>query len=221
MQGLSNFIFNQLPGVIGFKNKASVYTHGNRQLAQLMGYQDVNDMIGTTDHDIRSDIARLAEDFIQQDRDVLQQGEQQHLDIGRHANGDWRLHFSTKKPYLNAAGELLGLVFHCVALHPATLKMLHPFLEKHKPVFYAIDKQCEDIHLTARESECLFYLLRGKTAKATALLLAISPKTVEYHLEQLKRKFHCANKSMLIEKAMALGFLCSIPTTFFHQSMLN
>ncbi|MFN7098030.1 MAG: helix-turn-helix transcriptional regulator [Gammaproteobacteria bacterium] len=60
--------------------------------------------------------------------------------------------------------------------------------------------------LTTRESECLFYILRGKSAKSIAHVLSISAKTVEFHMENLKNKFDCVSKSQLIERTIELGY---------------
>jgi DNA-binding CsgD family transcriptional regulator len=40
----------------------------------------------------------------------------------------------------------------------------------------------------------------GKTAKASAQQLGLSPRTVESYLETVKHKFNVSNKSDLIEK---------------------
>lgn len=62
----------------------------------------------------------------------------------------------------------------------------------------------DDIHLnnyqiTAREKDCLIYLIRGKTIKETAKLLGISPRTVEEYLIRLRQKTGCKYKRELIE----------------------
>lgn len=48
--------------------------------------------------------------------------------------------------------------------------------------------------LSDREKECLFLQLNGKTAKETAQLLFLSPRTIEYHFENIKNKLDCKNK---------------------------
>ena len=42
--------------------------------------------------------------------------------------------------------------------------------------------------LSRQERKCLFHLAKGKTAKETAALLCLSPRTVEAYLEQIKNK---------------------------------
>jgi len=67
--------------------------------------------------------------------------------------------------------------------------------------------------LTTRESECLFYLLRGMTTKRIGDILKISPRTVEKFIYKIKEKLGCNFKSELIEKAISDGMLNIIPTT--------
>jgi DNA-binding CsgD family transcriptional regulator len=75
------------------------------------------------------------------------------------------------------------------------------------------------LQLTDRQSEVLFYLLRGKTVKQIALLLKISPRTVDEHLEQLRYKFNASNKNELIDKAISAGFLNTIPERLFRTQL--
>lgn len=66
--------------------------------------------------------------------------------------------------------------------------------------------------LTSKESICLFYTLRGKTAKQTATILSRSQRTVEIHLEKIKAKFNVSSKSELITTAIEAGFMTLIPS---------
>lgn len=68
-----------------------------------------------------------------------------------------------------------------------------------------------DFKLTHRETECLFLLIRGKTAKEIGKFLTISPRTVEVYVENIKRKMCVNSRSDLIDKAEKLGMLKVIP----------
>jgi DNA-binding CsgD family transcriptional regulator len=50
-----------------------------------------------------------------------------------------------------------------------------------------------------REQDCLGLFLEGKTAKETAKVLNISPRTVEEYLANIKRKLGCKNKYELLK----------------------
>lgn len=58
----------------------------------------------------------------------------------------------------------------------------------------------QNIKLTRREQECLKYLVQGKSAKQTANLLNLSPRTVEIYLDTLKSKLNCRTKLALVGK---------------------
>ena len=63
------------------------------------------------------------------------------------------------------------------------------------------------IRLSKRQSQCLYYVLRGKSAAAIAKILGLSPKTVEYYIDEIKNKMRCQNKSELIEKSIEKGYI--------------
>lgn len=50
---------------------------------------------------------------------------------------------------------------------------------------YLLNNQFHEIQLTSRESECLFFTLRGKTSKEIGKILTLTPRTVEGHLEDI------------------------------------
>ncbi len=54
--------------------------------------------------------------------------------------------------------------------------------------------------LTQREKQCLTHIVKGYNTKQIAKKLAISPRTVEFHLNNIKQKSHCTTKSQLIER---------------------
>jgi len=58
--------------------------------------------------------------------------------------------------------------------------------------------QHTSVCLTARESQCALYLLKGKTYADIAELLGLSPRTIEFYVNNMKMKLHCKSKSELI-----------------------
>jgi LuxR family transcriptional regulator of spore coat protein len=59
------------------------------------------------------------------------------------------------------------------------------------------------LQITSREMECLAYLAAGKTAKQTAQALKISPRTVVFHLDNIRRKTKSQSKMELLSKLIA------------------
>lgn len=60
-------------------------------------------------------------------------------------------------------------------------------------------KQVNGCYLTIRESEIVELLVKGKTVKEIAMLLKLSPRTVEHYIENIKYKVGVNTKSDLIE----------------------
>lgn len=55
--------------------------------------------------------------------------------------------------------------------------------------------------LTPREKECIKCLIDGKSAKETALILGLSPRTVEFYFENIKNKLSCETKRDILKYA--------------------
>lgn len=65
-------------------------------------------------------------------------------------------------------------------------------------------KGCAVEKLTSREIECLKYLHRGMTSLQIGKKLFISSRTVEFHLANIKDKYHFSKKSELFKLAEVL-----------------
>lgn len=60
------------------------------------------------------------------------------------------------------------------------------------PKKYCLHIKGQDLFITEKEKNCLFYLSKGKTYKEAAFLLGVSPRTVEDHINRLKVKLGCS-----------------------------
>lgn len=61
--------------------------------------------------------------------------------------------------------------------------------------------------LTQRERQCLAWIAQGKTAADIAVLVAISPRTVVFHLENARRKLGAASIAQCVAVALRRGLL--------------
>ena len=61
-----------------------------------------------------------------------------------------------------------------------------------------------DVKLTKREAECFYLLARVVTTKQIAMILGLSPRTVEAYIMHLKNKMGVSYKRELCEKALTL-----------------
>lgn len=60
----------------------------------------------------------------------------------------------------------------------------------------------EESDVTGREAECLMWTARGKSAWETAAVLGISERTVNFHVENARRKLNAQTKTQAVVQAM-------------------
>ncbi len=59
-----------------------------------------------------------------------------------------------------------------------------------------------DVYFSQQEIKCLRLLIAGKTIKLIGKHMSLSPRTVEYYLDNIKQKLNVKTKSELIEKVL-------------------
>jgi len=224
---LSESLLWQLPGIIGFKDKDSVFLGCNKNAANITGFSSMDDYVGRTDYELRCDAVKSAKIFRSHDRIAMKEGKSITLEIHRY--GDQRIHafLVNKSAIFNNSGCLFGTSFNGIdATSILSMDIGKLMLEDYRR-FYG-NKHCIaqvqsvgcasfDIKLTRRESECIFYLIRGKTAKEIAAILSRGQRTIETHLENLKKKFGVNTKSALIDAAIASGYMNHFPEHFLFK----
>jgi len=63
-----------------------------------------------------------------------------------------------------------------------------------------------NVELSVREIQCMAGWMLGLTAKQMSMLLCLSHRTVESHLDRLKTKLKCKHRSQIIILAFAHHF---------------
>lgn len=116
-----------------------------------------------------------------------------------------------KSPWYGDENNIIG-VFACSLV--IDTQPIVPFLEElaqlgllgKMPALFnegraALGVQVGDVYLSKRETEVLRQAAFGKSAKVIGALLNISQRTVESHLENIKRKLNVYSKAELVDKA--------------------
>lgn len=85
----------------------------------------------------------------------------------------------------------------------------HLVRKKRGPKDFAIflGKAFPTVYLTRRESQCCLLLLYGLTMRDIAQELELSARTVEYYLNNIKRKMGCYYRDQLVKKLLVSDFL--------------
>lgn len=108
-------------------------------------------------------------------------------------------------PFFKTLQRRLGL------LHVATLTfhLLRRTYMSDQPARNALPS------LSERERQCLGWIARGKSSWETAQIMAISERTVNFHIENVKRKFDVRSRLQLVYNAALLG-LVGVPDQRGH-----
>ena len=204
--------------------------YANAEYGKIIGVNHHLDCIGRTDFDMPCGTTQCADLFRAQDQDVIvTQKPLRVLDIHPFAGGVWKAYVFTKTPWYDKNKKAVGTIFHGMDITSATTLELGSLLGKisidaQKSDLiaknnYLISDQRAEIKLTPRESEVIFFIIRGKSAKQIAKIFGISHRTVEEQCEHLKKKFNASNKFELIDNAISLGYLNYIPDSLFHNQL--
>ena len=72
------------------------------------------------------------------------------------------------------------------------------FLENTQINRYYLRGQYSNVYLTAKEAQYIYWLIQGKTAEETAVIESVQTKTVQCHLENIRRKLGCYKQTQLV-----------------------
>ena len=189
------------------------YTYCNNIFLQYAGLKSIDQALGCTDLDMCwSEYADLYETF---ELDLLAGKQYSSLAPLKDYKGEEKWFFGNKFLKYNEKSELIGSETYIMEIVQPKFFSLINFLksvnEENKIQTYKIGHLIDDIKLTTREGECLFYILKAKSAKEIARLLNLSNRTIETYIEHLKFKFGAESKSDLIIKAIEKGYMKFIP----------
>ncbi len=223
-------LFDQMPGAWGCKDKNSTFMYANAEYGRIIGLAHHEEAIGKTDFEMPCETVNCASLFREQDKQVMQKAHRMRiLDIHPFAGNQWKAYLFTKTPLLDVDHQIVGTIFHGADITNASIIDLGSILAKVSvedvnnillgQSSYILGNKFGEIKLSERLCDVLFYLLRGKTVKQIAILLGISHRTVDEYLEQLKARFDAQNRYELIDKAISLGYLNSIPERLFNKQL--
>ena len=175
-------------------------------------------MEGIQDYDLRCKASEDANVFIQQDN-VVKSSALPLSVIGVHTyiNEEIKTLLINKYLIFNKHANPIAIGCYCVELNKNIMNGIADIssgrtVKKYNVTEnYYLNADYEDVSLSQRQSQCLFYLIRGKSTPMIASILGLSPRTIESYVEEIKNKMGCTKKSELIEKAIEQGCMEIIP----------
>lgn len=201
------------------------YTAVTEYSVQLCGFRSVEAMQGCTAFDFNCPTASNAAMYYAQDKQVINTAQPMRIfSINHYADDTLLCLLTTKKPIINPAnGEVIGVEAFCQPIATAMRSPVCQALYRNaqyllgqkrfvSTTFEIVDRY-HQLDLTPHESQVVFLLMLGKTAKAISQLLQRSPRTIETHINHIKAKLGLHNKNQIVEYSTFCGLSQLIPAT--------
>ena len=208
------------------KDVNSVYQSVSKCCCDALGWNSTEDAIDKTDYDIPSDISLLADHFINLDKQSFAKNSKiLTLDINNFQDVQ-ETFLVEKMPLFNHDGDIIGIYGNVLDVSNVNFFKYGAMLSRedqkiaplHKVTSYVLSGAHSPLPLTDRQQECVFFLIRGKTAKEIANILMLSVRTVESYIEAIKYRLGCTHKSQIVEKAINSKFLYYIPESLLKAN---
>jgi DNA-binding CsgD family transcriptional regulator len=218
--------FLHLPHPAYVKDGHGIYLRANSAALEFLHIDQASDLIGKTDRDFLDKDS--AEAIMQNDREVF--FTKTPIIICEHLKSlDGKQQFdclSYKFPIQSTNGKVSCVFGVSLKLHEqAKIYSEVPLAEAIMP---QLSRGLQHSHFmikgkkaSLREEQCLYYLCRGITAKQIARILNLSPRTVEFYINNSKKKFNCATTAELVAEAVRSRYtsteLAEIPEILEHE----
>lgn len=203
----------RLPHNVYLLNTASIILKANQSTILTFGFNSLKDAYGKSARDVIS--KNYAISLRNHDQLILDKQKMNILDEPVLRYDELLMNFLTiKMPWYNQSGKIIG-IFGFSFLNGSTLEYAEYIarriglvkLAKNIKKYSAINEiKISNITLSPRQTQCLYFLIRGKSAKQIGEILSLSARTIETYTENLRRKLNCKSSSELIEKAIESNF---------------
>jgi DNA-binding CsgD family transcriptional regulator len=222
-------LLRQMPGFWIYTGLNHEIINASDTMVKLLGFSNLDQMLGLTSAETRCKAAEYADIFNEQYNKAMKEKKSLTIiDLHPFYEDNRPVMLLTQKtPVFDASGNTAGVIAQASEINQQKLinitlsiaKQDKKYNEKsdQNRSYTVVPSSDESCKLSNRELECVFFLIRGKTAANIAETLKISKRTVEYYLENIKNKFGCLTKTELIEKAIDSNFIDRIPQSFFQK----
>jgi DNA-binding CsgD family transcriptional regulator len=214
-------IMEQLPGYIGWKDKNSHHLGCNKNLANILQLKNPNKIIGLLDTDFLGSTDEQSR-FHRENDQLALTGKTVRCIHKSSLPYDGTFFYFIKKPIIDDKNYIKGIIYHCNEfINSDFIAQLYQqdiafFSRDSTLCHYKIGCENNIFSLSDREIECLFFTLRGMTAKQIGEKICLSKRTIEAYIENIKNKFGCHSKSELLIRAVKMGYMDIIPPRFLH-----
>jgi DNA-binding CsgD family transcriptional regulator len=221
-------ILSGVPGLVVWMRPDAQFMCANQQAMSAMGFTGLTQLVDRYPKDMKNESSKLHDQFVTNIRYIFQK---QCSVVSVYsvylANKRWALFIGEEQPLLDANRSIIGVSSHTMevtatpmAPHLAQLFMNHRKKGgiKLQQGLYHYSERYEDWNLSPRQGECLFWLLKRKSASEIGALLGLSKRTVESYIRLIKSKFQVHTLSELSDFADERGLQSYIPRHWIYRS---
>lgn len=219
-QSIEQWVDKILPRLSGFvfcKNIDSKFLGASVSIIKAAGFTEAAEIRYKSDHELPW--AAFADEYHEYDQLALK-GEPIEYMVPFSIADQSRLILHVRKFMLSTPNESFligyGQIVACSNKKSSLINRDDLSYFSDKRLFRTIIKN-PNYCLSNRESEVLYFLIRGYSAKKIASKLFLGTRTIETHIDHIKRKFDCTTKAELIEAVIDSGFANYIPSSLIEK----
>ncbi len=226
------------PFLLGVKSEDLRYENFNQPITKILD-SSISQIQGRTELEVKEILPKkLLKNFYTEDAYVFKHN-QKYIAFGSFNYADKRRHvcYTKEKIFdpkqnrhfvlaveIEIPEYLMGFLVwnNSQGLDDSLIRSLNQHPGNYQGLYFSninLKAHQQNLGLSKREEDYLFFMLRGQSAKEIAKNLNISIRTAEFHAENLKSKFGVNKKSELCKAAIDLGYLNFVPESLVNQTL--
>ncbi|HVV67935.1 MAG TPA: helix-turn-helix transcriptional regulator [Gammaproteobacteria bacterium] len=219
-------ILSAVPGNIVWKDVHSKVICANQLFIENVGFNNFSQVVGNTAVNVNCRLAEIGESLIANDQFTIKHAESIKFFLSGYLfDNKWGFFICEQQFLKNTQDEVIGLSAHFFDVTGSAIvdRFAWLFLKENKKGvpqiqqgLYRCLNKTTNWNLSPRQEECLFWLLRGKSAKEIAQQLKVSSRTVEHYIELIKDKSDTRSKAELIDLATGKGLTSNLPRHWYN-----
>ncbi|MBS0351337.1 MAG: helix-turn-helix transcriptional regulator [Proteobacteria bacterium] len=221
-------ILSGVPGLVVWMLPDAQFMCANQRAISAMGFTGVTQLVNRYPRDMKNESSKLHDQFVKNTRYVFQnQCSVMSVYSVYLADQRWALFIGEEQPLVDVNQSIIGVCSHTmeVTTTPIASHLAQLFIDHRKKSaihlqqgLYHYSERYEHWNLSQRQGECLFWLLKRKSASEIGALLGLTKRTVESYIRLIKSKFQVHTWSELSDFADEQGLQSYIPKHWIYSN---